>query len=145
MSITVDDMIKKLQKAKEDIPNMVEKIVLSNSQKVIELNRSVQLYQKGVDSYGNKLKPYRPNTIILKKERNQISKHTTLKDTGMFYNGFKVIMNANYLYITSSDEKTDMLMEKYGKNILGLTKDNEITLYDEIITPELCEFLNKTI
>lgn len=145
MAVTVDDMISKLQKAHDEIPNVVKKITLSNSQKIIELNRSLQLFQKGIDSEGNPLKPYSPNTVVFKRQKNQIFKHTTLKDTGMFYNGFRVIVENNILYITSTDEKTDELMDKYGKNIFGLTRDNRITLFDEIIRPDLCDYLNKAI
>ena len=145
MAVTVDDMILKLQKAHDDIPNVVKKITLSNSSKIIELNRSLQLFQKGIDSEGNKLIPYLETTKLIKRDKNQIFKHTTLKDTGMFYNGFRVIVENNLLYITSTDDKTDELMNKYGKNIFGLTRDNRMTLFDEIIRPDLCDYLNKLI
>lgn len=143
--MTVDEMILKLKKIENDMPSIVEKVTLSNSSKIIELNRSLQLYQKGIDSEGSKLQKYSKITVQFKRQKNQLFKHTTLKDTGMFYNGFRIIVKNNILYITSTNDKTDDLMSKYGRNIFGLTNENKVTMFNEIITPDLCDYLNKLI
>lgn len=139
--MTINQAISKLEQLKNDLPSLVTNAIMSDKSKVIDLNRSFQLFQKGIDSNGNKLLAYRPTTQFIKRQKNQIFKHTTLKDTGEFYAGFRILIENGFLYITSTDDKTDSLMDKYGKNIFGLTRDNRLTLFGEIINPKLWSYL----
>ena len=53
----------------------------------------IQLFEKGVDGLGKKLKQYTPFTISEKKKKGQKFSNTTLEDTGQFYSSFRVDVN----------------------------------------------------
>jgi hypothetical protein len=99
---------------------------------IIRLNTQDQLYEDGVDSLNKKLGDYSPYTVILKRLKGQKTSHITLKDTGAFYNSFKVQVNKDSITIIADDEsKYDIpLTEDYGIDILGLTEDNKMYLFD---------------
>tara|TARA_R110002049_G_C9177884_1_gene563254 strand:- start:15468 stop:15905 length:438 start_codon:yes stop_codon:yes gene_type:complete len=145
MSVTVADYINKLDQVRNNIPNIVSKSVAINEEAIIHLNTQVQLYNEGIDSNNIVLAPYSKDTIFIKQSNNQPYDRTTLKDTGDFYRGFKLIFTSNHLFITSTDDKTDLLMGKYGTNIFGLTPDNQLTLYNEILLPDICDYLREKL
>ena len=66
--------------------------------------------------------PYAPFTVRLKKQKGQPSDRVTLKDTGDFYEGFIVERKGDSVIFTSTDWKTSDLVEKYGKDIFGLSE-----------------------
>lgn len=104
------------------------KDVLRNTslqQDIIDLNRDDQLYDKGIRADGQSLGEYHAITIGKKIEKGQRYDHVTLKDTGEFYESFKIKNNENEIIITADAEKPDgNLAFIYGKQILGLTKEN---------------------
>ena len=82
----------------------------------------IQLFEKGVDGLGKKLKQYTPFTISEKKKKGQKFSNTTLEDTGQFYSSFRVDVNqAGDVKIVVND--INDLTEKYGINILTLSDD----------------------
>ena len=97
---------------------------------IIDLNtegeQTSQLYNLGIDSEGNNLGEYSPYTIQFKVEKGQRFDHITLKDTGDFYETFKVKPTKKGFELTANPNKDDdNLFEIYGKEIVGLTKDNQ--------------------
>jgi hypothetical protein len=97
---------------------------------IIELNTegkpTSQLYELGVDSEGDSIGEYSPYTIQFKVDKGQRFDHITLKDTGDFYETFKVNPSKKGFEIVANPNKDDdNLFEIYGKEIVGLTKDNQ--------------------
>ncbi len=86
----------------------------------------------GVDSKDTNLGDiggeYSPYTVMLKKEKGQITDHVTLKDSGAFYSSFKCVWLASgngAIKITADTIKDgDDLMDRWGKDILGLDEIN---------------------
>lgn len=146
MPVTAFDLIQKMEKVIADIPKETERIVKDNEKEILDLNREEQLYKKGIDSDGKRLKPYKPFTVSIKRAKGEIFNRTTLLDTGDFYKGFKIKFNgfSNPFNIYSTDSKSSELVEKYG-NIFGLTKENEKYLNNELIKDELQKFINRNI
>lgn len=145
MSTTVSDYIKQIDEVISKVDDVVAQSVIKNDDAIIYMNTQLQLYNEGIDSKGNDLIPYKPYTVFEKQLSNQPFDRTTLKDTGSFYRGFRVQVISNTLFITSTDEKTSELMGKYGNDIFGLTKENQVTLFDEIIKPDLWAFLKEKL
>lgn len=114
---------------------------------VLYENTQKQLYNKGIDSLGKKLRSdyavfgnvYSNRTIFLKKEKGQPTDRVTLKDEGKFYDSFILELKGNSLYIDADTLKEDNdLMEVWGQDILGLTQDSlqeVINLAIEIVIP----------
>ena len=97
---------------------------------IIDLNTegetTSQLYNLGIDAEGDSLGEYSPYTIQFKVDKGQRFDHITLKDTGDFYETFKVKPNKKGFELTANPNKDDdNLFEIYGKEIVGLTKDNQ--------------------
>jgi hypothetical protein len=97
---------------------------------IIDLNtegeQTSQLYNLGIDAEGNSLGDYSPYTIQFKVDKGQRFDHITLKDTGDFYETFKVKPNKKgFELIANPNKDDDNLFEIYGKEIVGLTKDNQ--------------------
>ena len=116
-SLTVNDMIHELS----EHPEFTDYI--------IELNTKNQLYDKGVNSQGESIGSYSSRTKQIKTEKGQITDHVTLLDTGAFYESFKVFLSGSDLVVSANTIKdTDDLIEKYGKEILGLNEDSLVLL-----------------
>lgn len=86
----------------------------------------------GVNSKGQQLDEvggeYSPYTVMIKKEKGQITDHVTLKDTGRFYRSFKTYWDdsAKEIVITADTivEGGDNLIDRWGREIIGLDEQN---------------------
>jgi len=88
-----------------------------------------QLFEKGIDSRGISLEsiggPYSPFTIEVKLQKGQRVDHVTLKDTGEFYESFRVQVDKDFFTIDANPMKDDTnLFTEWGEDILGLTDEN---------------------
>lgn len=127
---------------------------------IVDLNTQKQLFDLGIDSEGNTLGDYSPATIHGTKnypgkiEKGQPYDHITLKDTGEFYDSFKIKNEKEGFYITANGTKGKVsveqhfntntqsvqgvkvgdtnLVEQFGKAILGLTRDSLNEIIPEI-------------
>lgn len=104
-----------------------------------------QLFDRGIDGQGKRLKPYSPFTIAIKKQKGEVYNRTTLLDTGDFYEGFTLIAQNDEMIFYSSDYKTPELVSKYGKDIFTLTVEHNTEINDKIILPRLIEWLLNSI
>ena len=127
---------------------IVKEIILNNDAYIIDLNAERQLYEQGVNNLGIKISdyaPYRPLTIAIKEEKGQPTDRVTLRDEGDFQSSFYLEVNERQFEIKASDWKTEDLVKKYGRQILGLTDENIKTLIWEYIFPDLMENAKQTL
>lgn len=122
----------------------------SFQQLIISLNIHDQLYDKGIDSLGNKLGEYSPRTIEGTKnfkgkiEKGQPYDHITLNDTGEFYESFRVTLRGADIVISAQTIKEDTDLIKEWPYIIGLTDENLQIVIDkarEILVPKLRDYL----
>ncbi len=116
-SLTVNELIKVLSEDKSFIDL------------IIGLNTQKQLFDKGIDSTGRSLESigglYSFETVKIKNELGQPTDRVTLKDTGDFYESFRVFFRDGNLVITADTIKdTDNLIDRWGADILGLTGES---------------------
>ena len=143
MATTIYDYLKRIEFVQSRLNHQTSKAVRDNSEQILDLNRIDQLYMRGIDADGERLIPYRPKTVMIKKERGQVFDRTTLEDTGAFYRGFFIKFVDDFtIQIYSQDEKTKLLEEKYG-NIFGLVTDNQQYLNEKILKKHLDEWLKQ--
>lgn len=112
----------------EDISNAISKAIVN------------QLYMRGINGEGVKImdyQPYKESTIERKKRKGQPTTRVTLRDKGDFHEMIVPTIEGKYLKITSLDEKTNMLVDKYGKDIFTLTNDNLKRILDVHVRPIL--------
>lgn len=145
--ISQDDYMARLKFVINQLPTATERILDSNKERILDLNRETQLREKGIDSKGKRLQEYAYFTIQIKQLIGQPTNRTTLFYSGKFYEGFtyKYDRNTYKLSIYSTDKKTPLLEEKYGQDIFGLTKDNEVYLEMKILKQELDKWISSKI
>ena len=103
---------------------------------IIKLNTEDQLYDKGEDSLGVELGNYTPISIQLKLAGSGDKRidHITLKDTGEFYESFKVFALLNGFRLTADPDKgggdvlTDPPPDGFGDDIIGINEENLLKL-----------------
>jgi len=99
---------------------------------ILQLNKD-QLYDLGITADGKDLGGYAPYTLEYKEHeagklgRDTRSDHITLKDTGAFYDSFKLRSDIGGFIISADTKKEDTDLITFGK-ILGLTNENKGTL-----------------
>lgn len=120
----------------------VRQILQDNEAYIIDMNAEIQLYEQGVNNLGVNIMdyaPYAPLTIAIKKQKGQPTNRVTLRDTGDFYSSFYLEINDAQFEVKAADDKTDSLMRKYGRQILGLTDANIASLIWDYIYPDIMD------
>lgn len=99
-------------------------------EEIIYLNTQEQLFEKGIDSEGVRLDVargygYANVTKKIKAQKGQPTDRITLKDTGEFYQSFRVDVRAGVITINADAQKDDTnLFTEWGIDILGLTEES---------------------
>lgn len=114
----------------------------------VRLNTEEQLYIRGVDVHGNKLRSiyarfgkfYADRTIQIKNEKGQPTDRVTMRDTGAMYKTEKAIIKANELKL---DMNTYGLEENWGQ-FVGLDTVSKVQLVDKA-KPIIKEYVKDTI
>lgn len=114
----------------------------------VRLNTDEQLYIRGVDVHGNKLRSiyarfgkfYADRTIQIKNEKGQPTDRVTMRDTGAMYKTEKAIIKANELKL---DMNTYDLEENWGQ-FVGLDTVSKVQLVDKA-KPIIKEYVKDTI
>lgn len=89
------------------------------SQLIHGINRN----DESLDDIGGEYSPY---TVMIKKDKGQITDYVTLKDTVEFYHSFKTYWKDGAIVITADTIKEggEDLIARWGKEIIGLSEDN---------------------
>ena len=141
----LEKKIQELKQLRKEVPVQAKKIVLESKERILDLIREDQLFDKGIDGKEVKLQAYKPFTIAVKRGRGEPTDRTTLFDTGSFYKGFDLLFTDQYsIGVFSRDVKTPDLVEKYGSDIFTFTVENNKIINEEIITKGLIEWLLQT-
>lgn len=117
----------RLRAFKDDLPRYLEEVVKEKEDVIVNAISKKQLYNRGINGRGVKIKsyrPYTPYTIKMKQKKHQPHTRVTLRDTGAFYAGMHVVYKPDGFYVTSDDLKTEGLVAKYGSEIFRLTDQN---------------------
>lgn len=106
-----------------------------------------QLYA-GFDSKGQRLKSYASELYAEKK--NQMNSapgfgNPDLKLTGAFYDSIRADIDNDGFQVSASDEKANMLEEKYGKAIYTLGTDAKSGYLTEELAPVFIENVVKKL
>ncbi len=126
----------------------IQRIIMDNEAYIVDLNAQDQLYEEGINRLGVSIMdyaPYRPLTIAIKEQKGQPTNRVTLRDTGNFESSFYLEVSDKQFEVKASDWKTETLIKKYGRQILGLTDDNISSLIWDYIYPDLIEKAREVI
>jgi hypothetical protein len=108
-----------------DVETLLDKAVIENKEEILDLNRS-QL-DIGRDSLGNLLDRYVSDVYASFKQALGSKAPLGVPDLeleGDFKDGLVLLIEGDGYRITSTDEKTIDLENRYGSNIFGLTEES---------------------
>jgi len=114
-------------------------IVKSHEAELVDLNIA-QMDVQGIDSKGNRLKPYRNPQYAQRKRALNPRGVTDLHLTGAFHRDMFIDASRFPVVIDSSNEKTPKLKAQYGDDIMGLTSENTKGPAQEILRPSVEEY-----
>lgn len=146
----ITDLRNKVAQAENNINSgkWVQQIIYDNEAYIVDLNAEEQLYEQGVNNLGVSISDYAPYsqvTIEIKKAKGQPTNRVTLRDEGDFESSFFLDVGQNQFEIKASDWKTEELIKKYGRQILGLTNENIEKLIWDFIYPDLLSKLKNEL
>ena len=127
---------------------LIQNIIYENEAYIVEMNSEDQLYDQGINNLGVSImdyKQYTPRTIAIKEMKGQPTNRVTLRDEGDFEESFYLEVNNTQFEIRASDFKTEDLIKKYGRQILGLTDENIKELIWVYIFPDLLKTAKQMI
>ena len=119
---------------------LMQDIVWNNDAYIVDMNAEEQLFEQGINRLGVDIMdyaPYSPYTIEIKEMKGQPTNRVTLRDEGDFESSFYLQVSDKQFEIKASDFKTEELIKKYGRQILGLTDENIASLIWDYIYPDL--------
>ena len=146
----ITDLRNKVAQAENNINSgkWMQQIIYDNEAYIVDLNAEEQLYEQGINNLGVSISdyaPYSPVTIKIKKAKGQPTNRVTLRDEGDFESSFFLEVGQNQFEIKASDWKTEELIKKYGRQILGLTNENIEKLIWDFIYPDLLSKLKNEL
>ena len=145
---TLRNLEYRLRAFKDSLPTLLEDVVRDKEDVIVSAIADDQLYRRGINGKGEKIMDYMPyaaRTIKNKRKKGQPTTRVTLRDTGAFHESMFVVFDSEGFYITASDEKTQDLVEKYGKEIFRLTNKNFTRIIRSHIRKELAKRLKRAI
>lgn len=108
---------------------------------ILDWNTEEQLFNQGQDATGQPIQPpYRPFTIMVKRQKGQPTDRVTLRDTGAFHRSFRVDWQPDEFRINATDGKTGKLTQAYGPEIFGLDDAGQQELIDMLREPVIENF-----
>lgn len=144
----IENLQKRVEAFRDSINVTIRETITDNEAFIIDMNVEDQLYQQGVNRNAVPISdyaPYRELTISIKRVKNQPTNRVTLRDTGDFHSSFYLQIGEDAFAIDARDSKTDDLIKKYGRQILGLTDENLTELIREYIYPSLIEMRSRVL
>jgi hypothetical protein len=127
---------------------LIQNIIWENEAYIVDFNAEEQLFEQGINRLGVEISdyaPYSPVTIEIKEAKRQPTNRVTLRDEGDFESSFFLEVGTKQFEIKASDWKTEELIKKYGRQILGLTDENIAILIWQYIYPDLMNEAKKQI
>lgn len=120
----VEEMIRDAKEFESDTDSILLKLVKVEERAVINMNINDQLFN-GLNADGQQIRPpYRPLTVIIKKQLGQPFDRVTLRNTGKFINSWFIDFRNAEFFLDAGDQKKIKLLRKYSSRIFGLTDKN---------------------
>lgn len=112
------------------IPDLVQETLTEQADVIITINQA-RLFNESEDTDGEPLEFYKSISYSIAK--NEINPNPgfgrpDLYDTGSFYRDFNLTVTKDEFEVDSSDEKSNMLKNKYGDKIFGLS-DSDLEMF----------------
>ena len=136
---------------KLDVNRVVNQILRNKEvqREIIRLNTQEQLFKKGIDRTGRTLESiggaYSDLTVLIKSAKGQPTDRVTLRDTGDFYESFRIEIGKTEFEIQADTLKDDTdLIQEWGEDILGLTEES-LEVIRDTFRDAIIEYIQKEV
>jgi hypothetical protein len=129
-----------------DVEAIAKESIHANQDAIVTMQ--AEQMRLGKKSTGDKIGYYRSVAYAqLKQSMGSIAPFRVpdLLLTGAFYGGLKVNLSGDKLELTSADEKTPMLVARYGEDIFGLGEDSKDMLREEVFAPDMVKRIKEAV
>ena len=138
---SINEMIARVERL--NIEQLCEDAFNLNSEIAEDLNR--EQLNEGEKSDETWISPYyHPITLAYKEQEGQQTYPMNLRDSGDFQNEIVIQAAGGVISSISRDWKFETLANKWGENILGLSKSS-ISVLNQLIQPTLVEEVKKDL
>lgn len=139
----LDAYIAQLRDLEANLQSKVGDILIANEKAILRMVRE-RLYRWGTDGEGNPLQPpYAEMTKALKKQKRQITKHVTLRDSGFLYSSLYVEEYKGGVNIFAGARYAEDLMQHYNsRSIFDLTREQADVVAWGIVDPEIQKIID---
>lgn len=104
-----------------------------------------QLFRKGIDGEGKRLRGYTRMTIRMKIATGRPADRTTLFQEGDFYASVRIDAHEDRFIVSSDVEHASKLVKQYGVDILKPSSDNLKDFITNYFLPSLRKKINDTL
>lgn len=145
---TLRNLSYRLRRFKDELPRLLEQAIYEKEDEIVSAIADDQLYRRGITGTGRKIMdydPYSETTIKIKKKKGQPTTRVTLRDTGSFHRKMHIVLDDVGFYVTSMDDKTQKLRDRYGDDIFRLTNKNLTRIVRSHIRKEIVKQLKQEL
>ena len=139
----LEQLTKGLIELRNDWDSLVTNVAREFSDLIVKLNRD-QL-ESGIRADDRNIQPpYTASTIRVKRSKGQPTNRVTLRDTGDLHRSLFVEFEPGKFSLHFEDEKAPYLLERYGKEVLGLNEES-LEQLRQLITQRVAEEVVKKL
>ena len=121
--MTISELTRLINAEVANIEQIQADILNELEDDIIEMQK--ERLEQGLFVSGYPIYPFYSDWTVMEKEyKGQPSDRVTLKDTGDFYSGIYAAQFGDEILISSHDDKTPELEEKYSENLFGITNSD---------------------
>lgn len=131
-----------LEQIERDAYTELKKSIESNGIVIKNYVTEKQLFQKGVDGKGKRLKGYTRTTIRYKISKGQPADRTTTRDEGDFHASVQIDAFNDRFEVTSNVTHAKYLIKRYGQDILRPSFENMEEFFRTYFVPNLKKKIN---
>ena len=145
---TLRNLEYRLRKFKDYLPAMLEDIIMDKEDVIVSAIANDQLYRRGINGREVKIMSYAPYTETTKKIKAKKGSRLQELHCEILEHSMKsmfVVFDSEGFYVTANDEKTQVLIDKYGDNIFRLTDKNLTRIIRSHVRKELVKRIKQTI
>lgn len=133
--VTVAEMLRRFNRV--DLVTLTADAMEQNEARIVYLNQTQLLEGKRKD--GSSLGTYRPLTIQKRLEKGRQAGFVDLFMEGNFQNRMKLFIKGRDYDMQSEDWKNDMLQDKYGESIFGLSAENKVKAWQDYLRGDVAK------
>jgi len=143
----INELKKRLVDWKASFTDITVDVAKKYEAEIEDLVTEDQLLQ-GKDNKGKPIRPkYSPFTVRIKRLKGQPFDRVTLKDEGDYHRSIDVRFgtgSSQHVFVFfATDEKSEMLERKYGKDLLGLNPES-LEEFNNLIRDDLIGSIQKS-